>query len=68
MENYFIAGSCSIDSHFPMHLWDPLIAQAALMINLLCQLRRNLGAACIVLEGNFNFNFKKTPLAPPAQK
>jgi hypothetical protein len=46
-----------------MHLWDRLIAQATLTLNLLRPSRRN---AYTMLEGNFNFN--KTPLAPPGTK
>jgi hypothetical protein len=66
-KNHFIAGLCSTDTRFPMHLWDRLIAQATLTLNLLRPSRRNPRvSAYTMLEGNFDFN--KTPLAPPWHK
>jgi len=35
-KNHFIAGLCSMDKHFPIHLWDCLLPQAKLTLNLLC--------------------------------
>jgi hypothetical protein len=40
-KNHFVAGLCSTDTRFPMHLWDKLVAQATLMLNLLRPSRRN---------------------------
>jgi hypothetical protein len=34
-KNHFIAGLCSVDKNFPMHLWDKLIPQAEITLNLL---------------------------------
>ena len=34
-KNHFIAGLCSVDKHFPLHLWDKLLPQAELTLNLL---------------------------------
>jgi hypothetical protein len=34
-QNHFIAGRCSTDKDFPLHLWDELIPQAELTLNLL---------------------------------
>ena len=34
-KNHFIAGLCSLDPNFPMHLWDLLLPQAELTRNLL---------------------------------
>jgi hypothetical protein len=66
-QNPFIAGLCSTDTRFPMHLWDRLIAQATLTLNLLRPSRRNPRvSAYTMLEGNFDFN--KTPVAPPGTK
>ena len=35
-KNHFIAGLCSTDQHFPFHLWDCLLPQAELTLDLLC--------------------------------
>jgi hypothetical protein len=34
-KNHFIAGLCSVDKDFPLHLWDRLLPQALLSLNLL---------------------------------
>jgi hypothetical protein len=34
-KNHFIAGLCSTEKNFPMHLWDRLLPQAILTLNLL---------------------------------
>ncbi|KAI2496142.1 hypothetical protein MHU86_18373 [Fragilaria crotonensis] len=34
-KNHFIAGLCSVDKHFPLHLWDRLLPQAETTLNLL---------------------------------
>ena len=34
-KNHFIAGLCSMDRDFPIHLWDRLVPQAELTLNLL---------------------------------
>jgi len=33
--NHFIAGLCSTNKNFPFHLWDKLLLQAKLTLNLL---------------------------------
>jgi hypothetical protein len=63
-KNHFIAGLCSVDKHFPLHLWDKLLPQAELTLNLLRGSRINPKlSAYAQLHGFFNFN--RTPLAPP---
>ena len=58
----FVAGLCSTDKNFPMHLWDRLLPQAIITLNLLRASRQlpQLSAYTHVF-GNFDFN--KTPLA-----
>jgi hypothetical protein len=34
-KNHFIAGLCSVDKNFPIHLWDQLLPQAEITLNLL---------------------------------
>jgi hypothetical protein len=63
-KNHFIAGLCSTDPTFPLHLWDRLLPQATLTLNLLRTSRINPRlSAQAQIYGLFDFN--KTPLAPP---
>jgi hypothetical protein len=66
-KNHFVAGLCSTDTRFPMHLWDRLLEQASITLNLLRPSRRHPKiSAYNMLEGTFDYN--KTPLAPPGTK
>ena len=66
-KNHFIAGLCSTDSQFPMHLWSRLLPQATLTLSMLRASRQYPQiSAYTVLEGIFDFN--KTPLAPLGTK
>ena len=63
-KNHFIAGLCSVDKNFPLHLWDKLLPQAELTLNLLRGSRINPKlSAQAQMQGHFDFN--RTPLAPP---
>jgi len=63
-KNHFIAGLCSTDKNFPLHLWDRLLPQAELTLNLLRSSRINPRlSAWAQLHGPFDFN--RTPIAPP---
>ena len=66
-KNHFIAGLCTTHPQFPLQLWCELLPHAEITLNLL---RRscinNKLSANAVLEGEFNFD--KTPLAPPGTK
>ena len=66
-KNHFVAGLCSIDRNFPLHLWDRLLPQALLSLNLLRSscINPNLSAWAKV-HGTFDFN--RTPLAPPGTR
>jgi hypothetical protein len=66
-KNHFIAMLCSTDKQFPIHLWDRLIPQVVITLNLLRQSRLNPKfSAHVQLHGLFDYN--KTPLAPPGTK
>jgi hypothetical protein len=66
-KNHFIAGLTSTDNNFPLHLWDKLIEQSVITLNLLRQSRLNPKlSAYSQLFGAFDFN--KTPLAPPGTR
>jgi len=63
-KNHFIAALCSVDKDFPLHLWDKLLPQAEITLNLLRASRINPKlSAWAQLFGTFDFN--RTPLAPP---
>jgi hypothetical protein len=54
-QNYFIAGLCSVDKDFPLHLWDRLVPQAEVALNLVrgSHLNPKLSAWAQV-NGNFD--------------
>jgi hypothetical protein len=63
-KNHFIAGLCSIDKDFPLHLCDRILLQTLITLNLLRSSHLNPKLlAGAQLDGTFNFN--KTPLSPP---
>jgi hypothetical protein len=64
LKNHLIAGLCTTDPDFPMHLWDRLLPQALLTLNLLRASRINprLSAYAQVF-GTYSYN--ATPIAPP---
>jgi hypothetical protein len=63
-KNHLIAGLCSVDPKFPMHLWDRLLPQCLLSLNLMrgSRINPNLSAWAQV-HGHFDFD--RTPIAPP---
>ena len=66
-KNHFITGICSVDPKFPMNLWEKLIPQSVITLNLLRPSRRNPNiSAYEALNGKFNYD--ATPLAPPGFK
>jgi hypothetical protein len=66
-KNHFIAGLSSVDPNFPLQLWDRLIPQAVLTLNLLRASRLNPRLSA-EMQLNGPFNYMKTPLAPPGTK
>ena len=63
-KNHFIARLCSVDKNFPLHLWDKLLPQAKLTLNLLRGSRLNPKlSAHAQMHGHFDCN--RTPVAPP---
>jgi hypothetical protein len=63
-KNHFIAALCSVDKNFPIHLWDQLLPQAEITLNLLRGSRINPKlSAWAQVHGTFDFN--RTPLGPP---
>ena len=63
-KNHFTAGLSSLPAGFPITEWDRLLPQAEISLNLLRNFRVNPKLSSYAyLFGNFDFN--KTPLAPP---
>jgi hypothetical protein len=66
-KNHFIAGLCSAADDFPIRLWDRLLRQAEITLNLMRTSRADPQlSAQEAINGPFDFN--KTPLAPPGCK
>jgi hypothetical protein len=63
-KNHFIAGLCSVDPNFPLKLWDKILPQATLTLNLLRKSRINPRMSAYA-QLNRHFDFNSTPLAPP---
>jgi hypothetical protein len=66
-KEHFVAGLESVDPDLPMHLWDRLLPQPEMYLNLLCtsRLHPQLSAAAH-LHGLVDYN--KTAFAPPGCK
>jgi hypothetical protein len=66
-KNHFVAGLCTVNEAFPLYLWDKLLQQAELTLNLLRGSRMNPKlAAWEQLNGVFDYN--ATPLGPPGTR
>ena len=62
-KSHFIAILTGVDASFPMNLWDRLVPQAVMTLNLLRQSRKNPSISAYQhVNGNFDYN--KMPLAP----
>jgi hypothetical protein len=63
-KEHFVAGLSSVDPSFPMHLWDRLLPQAEITLNILrtCRLHPQLSAAAHY-HGLVDYN--KTAFSPP---
>jgi hypothetical protein len=66
-KNHFIAGLCSTNPDFPLNMWEKLLPQCLITLNLLRRSRINPQlSAQAHINGAFDFN--RTPLAPPGTK
>jgi hypothetical protein len=66
-KDHLIAGLCSTDKTFPMHLWDRLLPQAVITLNMLRTPRINpkLSASTHIV-GQYDYN--RSPMAPPGTR
>jgi hypothetical protein len=66
-KDQLIAGLCSTDKSFPMHLWDILLPQAVITLNMLRTPRINPKlSASTHIDGQYDFN--RSPMAPPGTR
>ena len=62
-KNHYIANLCTVHASFPLHLWDRLIPQVTMTLNMLrpCRYNKKL-SAYEAMHGTYNFD--ATPMAP----
>jgi hypothetical protein len=66
-KDHLIAGICSTDKAFPMHLWDRLLPQAVITLNMLRISRINPKlSASTHIYGQYDYN--RAPMAPPGTR
>jgi hypothetical protein len=66
-KDHLIAGLCYTDQSFPMHLWDRLLPQAVIKLNMLRTSRINPKlSASTHIYGQYDFN--RSPMAPPGTR
>jgi hypothetical protein len=66
-KDHLIAGLCSTDKYFPMHLWDRLLPQAGMTLIMLRTSRINPKlSATTHKSGQYDFN--RAPMAPPVTR
>jgi hypothetical protein len=66
-KNHFIAGLCSTNRDFPLNLWDKMLPQCLITLNLL---RRSLISPQLSVQAHMHgaFDFNRTPVSPPGTK
>jgi hypothetical protein len=67
-KDHFIAGLSSADDNFPARLWDRLLPQAEITLNLLRNSRMDPTKTAYEAVSGINFDYNATPLAPPGCK
>jgi hypothetical protein len=66
-KDHLIAGLCSTDKSFPVHLWDRLLPQAVITLKMLRTSRINPKlSASTHIDGQYDFN--RSPKAPPGTR
>jgi hypothetical protein len=66
-KGHLIAGLCSTDKSFPMHLWDIILPQAVMTLNMLrTSIINTKISAAMHIFGQYDFN--RAPMAPPGTK
>jgi hypothetical protein len=64
---HLIAGLCSTDKAFPMHLWDRLLSQTVITLNMIITSRVNPKlSASTHIDGQYDYN--RAPMAGPGTR
>ena len=66
-KNHLVAGVCSMDPNFPLSLWDEILHQAIIALNLLHASRINPWLSAYA-QVQVAFNFNHTPLVSPGTR
>eukprot|EP00957_Ditylum_brightwellii_P075069 5704068-Ditylum_brightwellii.AAC.1 len=66
-KDHFIAGICNVHPQFPLQLWDRLIPQACMTLNMIRSSRLNPRISAET-QLNSMHDFNSMPLAPPGTK
>jgi hypothetical protein len=66
-KNHFIAGLCSVDTNFPLRLWDRLLPQETITLNLMRQSRLNPKVSSYA-QHYVHYDFNQAPMAPPGTR
>jgi hypothetical protein len=65
--DHLISGLCSTDKAFPMHMWDRLLPQAVITLNMLRIYGINPKlSASTQIDGQYDYN--REPMAPPGKR
>jgi hypothetical protein len=66
-KHHLIAGLCSTDKYFPMYLWDRLLPQTVITLNMLrtSKINPKLSAATHIYD---QYDFNRAPMAPPGTR
>jgi hypothetical protein len=67
VKNQLIPSLCSVDPNFPLHLWDQLLPQALLTLNLLLGSHINPRLS-VHAQIHRPFDFNKTPIGPSGMR
>jgi hypothetical protein len=66
-KDHLIAGLCSTDKSFQMHLWDRLLPQVVITLNMLrTSITNPKISAATHIFGQYDFN--RSPMAPPVTR
>ena len=65
--NHFVAGLSSCVNNFPLNLWDKLLPQAILTLNLMRTSRMNPNLSAWA-QVHRQYDFNQTPIGPPGTK
>jgi hypothetical protein len=63
-KNHFVAGLFSVDPNIPLHLWDRLLPQSTIALNLMIK-SRLIPKVSAYAQLYRHYDFNQAPMAPP---